>query len=162
MLTNYYFYFLNFESTKNICEQYESSVAYKFSSSASAGEIPISRISTRAFKSSFFRWRSTITELRNSIWAWASSFSSNNLWCMGSVNKFYFCVIMKLKIEVVPNVNKTSKSFQSMIQRKHWIFLTSNTAWLTITICINLWLCSSLLHFAYFSFELLLFIFQIF
>jgi len=88
MLTNNYFYFLNFKSTNNICEQYELSVAYKFNSSASAGEIPISRISTRAFKSSFFRWRSTITELRNSIWAWASSFSSNNLWCMGSVKKF--------------------------------------------------------------------------
>lgn len=92
MSTNYCFYFLNFRSTNNICEQYALSVTYKFSSSASAGEIPISRISTRAFKSSFFRWRSTITELRNSIWASASSFSSNNLWCMGSVKKFFTSV----------------------------------------------------------------------
>lgn len=92
MSTNYYFYFLNFKSTNNICEQYELSVAYKFSSSASAGEIPVSRISTRAFKSSFFRCRSTITELRNSIWAWANSFSSNNLWCIGSVKKFFTSV----------------------------------------------------------------------
>jgi len=65
-------------------------VSYKFSSSASAGEIPSSKISIRSFKSSFFRWRSTITELRKSIWFWASSFSSTSLQYVGSERKCYF------------------------------------------------------------------------